>query len=158
MCFLYFSLWSISSKKLPDVIQLMQISGSTIPHFLYWRVAFLYVLYLYKYVFFIYKSSNNYQLLCVWQRGTVARVYLSMPENLSMKMNLCVWLGGLGGVAPYGMTWVANGHVFSAPSRAVLTQQICVCVYVNPACSGFGLIGWSTVSSFIDFMAEGKMQ
>lgn len=84
------------------------------------------------------------------------RVYLSMPENLSMKINLCVCVVGRVRRGMYGKTWVVIGHVCSAASRAVVTQQICV--YVNPAGSGFGLIGWSTVSSFIDFTAERKMQ
>lgn len=77
-----------------------------------------------------------------------------MPENLSMKMNVCVccWEGEKGDV------WEDMGG--ERPRLQCCLTCCCntadLCVYVNPA--GFGLIGWSTVSSFIDFMAEGKMQ
>ncbi len=69
-----------------------------------------------------------------------------MPENLSMKMNLseCGWEGE------------GNSSIWDYKGGRAAASDLCV--YVNPAGWGFGLIGWRSVSSFIDFMDEGKMQ
>lgn len=76
-----------------------------------------------------------------------------MPENLSMKMNLsvCGWEG-----EGNGSIWDYMGG--ERPCLQCCRNAADLCVYVNPAGRGFGLIGWRSVSSFIDFMDEGKMQ
>ncbi|KAI2656194.1 TNF receptor-associated factor 4 [Labeo rohita] len=66
---------------------------------------------------------------CVRQDGTVGRVYLGVPENLSMKMNVCVcgWEGEAGG----GRRLHMGLHGWRRAASAVLSLR-CRSIYPDP--------------------------